>query len=53
MNKELSDALLNYEPTAEDAAEFWRSVREQEDKFSETTKKLTPTAEDRNRYFNM
>lgn len=53
MNKELLDALLNYEPTAEDAAAFWRSVREQEDKFRETTKKLTPTAEDRNRYYNL
>lgn len=53
MNDELIRALQEYEPTQEDVREFARSVREQEDKFREMTRKLTPTQQDRNRYFNL
>tara|TARA_B000000565_G_scaffold255758_1_gene237507 strand:+ start:36741 stop:36902 length:162 start_codon:yes stop_codon:yes gene_type:complete len=53
MDDELLKALSEHEPTKEEGLEFWRSVREQEEKFRETTRKLTPSIEDRNRYFNL
>tara|TARA_B100000929_G_scaffold247489_1_gene206226 strand:- start:6172 stop:6333 length:162 start_codon:yes stop_codon:yes gene_type:complete len=53
VSEELIKALQEYEPTEEDCREFARSVHEQEEKFREMTRKLTPTQEDRNRYFNL
>ncbi len=53
MNDKLIKALHEYKPTQQDVREFAKSVQEQEEQYRETTRKLTPTQADRNRYYNM
>ncbi|WP_156141711.1 hypothetical protein [Alteromonas australica] len=53
MSEELMDYLMTHEPTRQEGQEFIASVREEERKFSETSRKLTPSKEDRERLFNL
>lgn len=53
MSNELCKWLLEHKPSEQDIKDFKQSVREQEEQFRETTRRLTPTAKDRSRYFNI